>query len=157
MSADLVPFGVVACKCGRGAHPTNPDICAAGHTLKGKPGPALNTGQRSAIAQAATEAVRSEISAAVLRDAGYTEQDAPEALRRVADGLAQSVLVRDSAFARVAEAGGPLTSSDRARRAFDVWLRTAQAVERMARTIGLRRVPKSADVAPLDWMKGKDA
>ena len=75
-------------------------------------------------------------------NAGHTDIDAPEALRRVADGLGQSVLIRDSAFARVAEAGGPLTSSDRARRAFDVWFKATTAVERHARTIGLKRIPR---------------
>jgi hypothetical protein len=121
--------------------------------LKGYPSPALNTAERSATFLAATEALRREISSALLRDAGHTERDAPEALKRVAEGLAQSVLIRDSAFARIAEAGGPLTSADRGRRAFVVWEKSAIAVERMART-GLKRVPRET-VDPLAYVEGR--
>jgi hypothetical protein len=150
----LAPFGAVGCKRGCPPHEARPDICARGHRLPGHAGPALVTGERSEHVQASLESTRREISLAVLRDAGHSDDDAPEALRRVAVGFAQAVLMRDSAFVRVVEAGGPMTSSDRARRAFDVWLKSALVVERHARTIGLRRVPKPT-VSPLDYLAGR--
>ena len=49
-------------------------------------------------------------------------RDAPEALRLAASSIAQAVIVQQSAFARLVESGGPLTSKGRSRRAFTVWL-----------------------------------
>ncbi len=77
-----------------------------------------------------------------MRDAGHSELDAPKALAAVADGLAQAVLMRDSAFHRLQEAQGPITYQDRARRAFDVWDRAQGSVVAHARLLGLRRIPK---------------
>jgi hypothetical protein len=143
-----------ACKRGCPAHATRPDICARGHRLIGYSGPALATNEHSELFRKATEAARHEIAGAVLRDQGHDEESAPEVLRHAAAGFAQSVLLRDSAFARVAEAGGPMTSGDRTRRAFEVWVKAATAAERLARVIGLQRVPKPA-ASPIDYINGK--
>ena len=61
-----------------------------------------------------------------------------------ADGLAQAMLVRDSAYLRMVEAGGPLTSSGRTRRAFLVWTAALDRTEKHLRLIGLRREPRPA-------------
>src|SRR5690606_11100173 len=61
---------------------------------------ALVAGQFSAAFWAAAEARRGELRAAMLRDRGHTEDDAPEALRAAVDGAVQALLVRDSAFLR---------------------------------------------------------
>jgi hypothetical protein len=82
---------------------------------------------------------------AIVEDAGHTADDAPRALLVAADGLAQAVLVRDSAFARVVQQGGPLTSTGRTRRAFQVWTAALDRVERHLRLVGLSRVPAPAE------------
>jgi hypothetical protein len=148
MTAD--PIGAVGpapdavCKCGRGPHATRADMCAGGHPLVGTPGPALLTGERSVVRwKAQSDAVRT-IADAVVQDAGHAPPDAPQTLQAAASGLAQALLIRDSAFERISEAGGPLTSAGRGRRAFVVWLAASQRVSELVRLLGVRRVPKPA-------------
>src|ERR1700676_1395472 len=83
---------------------------------------ALVTGAHSAAFWRAQEEARREIVRAVVEDAGHAPDDAPRALRLAADGIAQAVLLRDAAFQRVVESGGPMTSAGRVRRAYQVWL-----------------------------------
>jgi hypothetical protein len=104
---------------------------------------ALIVGDRSAAFWNDVDALKRDIARQLVSDAGFTDDDAPEALRRVADGLAQAVLVRDSAFQRLVESGGPLTSSGRARRAFAVWVAACDRVERHAKVLGLQRRSRS--------------
>lgn len=75
----------------------------------------------------------------MLADAGHTPQTATATLRMAAESLSQAVLVRDSAFERLAESGGPLSASGRARRAFTAWLQATDRVERHLRLLGLER------------------
>jgi hypothetical protein len=105
---------------------------------------ALVTGERSSQFWHAAEATRRETRDAVVADAGHTPEDAPRALVVVADGLAQAALLRDSAYLRVIESGGPLTSGGRTRRAFVVWTQAADRCERYARLVGVHRVPRPA-------------
>jgi hypothetical protein len=134
---DASPLGAIGPTSDRGA---------GGRFIAGNRA-ALVTGERSTQFWRAAEAARRESRDAIIRDAGHTSQDAPEALRVTAEGLAQAVLLRDSAFARVIESGGPLTSSGRTRRAFAVWTAAADRVERYARLVGVRRVPQQVNVA----------
>lgn len=68
---------------------------------------ALVVGARSASFWREHERARREISRAVVTDRGYTDSDAPQALTLAADGIAQAALIRDSAYLRIVEAGGP--------------------------------------------------
>ncbi|HEX2253147.1 MAG TPA: hypothetical protein VHQ65_07765 [Thermoanaerobaculia bacterium] len=131
----------VRCRCGAVRHAENPDRCASGHALPGN-GLAVVAGHRSVEFWQAHEAERRELQRLVVEDAGHTLHDAPRALLVAADGLAQAVLIRDSAFARVVDSGGPLTSSGRTRRAFTVWSSAVDRVERHLRLLGLKREPK---------------
>jgi len=99
-------------------------------------------GHRSAEFWSEHEAQRRSLQRAIVTDAGHTLEDAPKTLQIAADGLSQAVLVRDSAYARMVESGGPLTSKGRTRRAFSVWCAALDRVERHVRVLGLRRVPK---------------
>ena len=143
------PFGAVgsetatACRCGAGPHPEIGGRCAAGHMDQGN-GLALVVGQHSAAFWREHIVARRELREAVIADAGHTEADAPRALAIAAESIAQATLVRDSAYLRLAEAGGPLTSSGRVRRAFAVWCQAVDRLERHLRLVGLRRVPKPA-------------
>ena len=102
------------------------------------------TGERSRRFWQVADAVRRDIRRAVIADAGHMETDAPRALSIVADGLAQATIVRDSAFERLLELGGPQTTKDRARRSFSVWLAAGDRVEKYARLVSVHRVAKPA-------------
>lgn len=101
----------------------------------------------SAAFWAAQDGARREIITSVLEDAGHRVDDAPRALRLAAEGIAQATLLRDSAYARVVEAGGPLTSNGRTRRAFNVWLETLDRLERHLRLVGLKRASRRTNIA----------
>lgn len=139
------------CRCGRGRHPYDPERCAGGHPWRGTPGPALVVGSHSRAFWVAQAQARQAIEDGVFQDAGYTRDDAPEALRLAASSIAQAAIVQQSAFARLVESAGPLTSSGRVRRAFVVWLQASDRVERFARLVGLRRVPRPVD--PLEAVR----
>jgi hypothetical protein len=100
---------------------------------------ALVVGASSSAFWAAHAAARREIWRDVIADFGYTETDAPRALQLAADGLAQASLLRESAFAKLVESGGPMTSAGRTRRAFVVWQVAADRVEHYLRLVGLQR------------------
>lgn len=133
-----------ACKCGAPAHATRDGLCARGHALKGNTR-ALVVGDRSLQFWQAAEATRREIVEGALADAGASLEDATKALRICADGLAQATLVRDAAFARVMESGGPLSSDGRTGRCLVAWLQASDRVEKYLRLLGLRRVPKPTE------------
>ena len=145
-----------ACKCGAGRHPLDPGICAAGHALLGNMKRA-DSGQWMARYWTAAEGARAEIVTRVMRDKGFTPDDVPAALQYAADGLAQSVLVRDSAFARMARMGGPLTSDTRTRRVAAAWAQAADRVIAHLRLLGLERREKLID--PMEraqaWRDGR--
>lgn len=128
------PIGAVGLTTGRDA---------AGRFAAGNSA-ALVTGASSPAFWANVDGARREIAAAVVSDAGFAEIDAPRALQLAADGLAQAALMRDAAFARVVEAGGPMTTAGRTRRAFVVWQAATDRLERHLRLVGLRRVPRAA-------------
>jgi hypothetical protein len=111
---------------------------------------ALVVGVHSAEFWQAHQTALDDITREVMADAGFSPDDAPAALRVACDGLAQAVCVRDSAYQRLIEAGGPQTSSGRARRAYGIWLSASDRVEKHLRITGLRRVPRPAPT-PLEY------
>ncbi len=133
----------MVCRCGVGPHPEFGERCAAGHVLKGN-ALALVVGARSAAFWAEHNRDRRELVAAVVEDAGATLGTASRALLLAADSLAQATLIRDSAYLRMVESGGPLTSSGRSRGAFTVWAAALDRVERHLRLVGLKRQLKPA-------------
>ena len=146
------PIGAVGvlsapvCRCGAAAHPELEGRCAAGHVVRGN-GLALVVGATSAAFWREHEQARREIASAVMADAGYTSEDAPRTLAIAAESIAQAVLIRDSAYLRLAEAGGPLASSGRVRRAFVAWGAAVDRLEHHLRLVGLRRVARPLSLA----------
>ncbi len=128
------PFGVVG---------PSTDRDAGGRFVSGNKAALVVGGRSAAFWNAHQQALR-DIRQAVIADAGFTEQDAPCALVLAAEGIAQSALLRDSAFERLVESNGPMTSSGRTRRSFVVWQATVDRLERHLRLVGLRRAPKPA-------------
>ncbi len=104
---------------------------------------ALVVGERSAAFWAAQESTRRDIVEAVLQDSGHTADDAPRALCIAAEGIAQAAIVRDSAFDRMVESGGPLTSKGRGRRCLTAWLAASDRLLRHLQAVGFKRVPRA--------------
>jgi hypothetical protein len=107
---------------------------------------ALVVGARSSAFWAGVNDVRVSMRDAILRDAGCTD-DATQVLSTLADGLVQASLVRDAAFQRLVESGGPTTTHGRTRRAFQVWLSSLDRCERLARLIGINRKARPVEDA----------
>jgi hypothetical protein len=103
---------------------------------------ALVAGADSTRFWAQAEAAQREIEAGLLQDAGHGADDAPRALRLAVAGIAQAALVRDSAYQRLVESGGPLTSRGRGRRAFVIWLQASERLHRGLQLVGLERRTK---------------
>ena len=130
------------CRCGALTHADKDDRCSLGHVLPGNMTAAV-VGHRSVQFWAEHAQARRELQEAVIRDSGHDPDDSPpRALELAADGLAQAALIRDSAYERMVEEGGPLTSTGRTRRAFDVWVKSMDRLERHLRMVGLRRKTK---------------
>ena len=148
-SQAIAPIGDVrsetatACKCGAGVHEANADRCARGHALKANT-LALTSGARSTQFWQAAEAERQRLRRELLANKGLRELDAPAALVAVADGAAQAVLLRDGAFQRLIDSGGPMTSADRARRVFAVWATCCERAQRALQAFGLERQARPA-------------
>jgi hypothetical protein len=106
---------------------------------------ALVHGARSAAFWNAVSSAQAAARAAILSDLGHDLDDAPHALIKAVDGLVQAVLIRDAAFTRIAEMGGPTTLRGRHRAAFRVWAEAADRAERHMRLIGIRRVPRQVE------------
>jgi hypothetical protein len=130
------------CKCGAGPHPSDSQRCARGHALSANTLPVV-TGSRSLAFWRAAEALRSEIRETAIEDARLTSQTASKALQLTADGLAQVALIRDSAYLRILEEGGPFSSAGRVRRAHAVWESALAGVERHVKLLGLDRRQKA--------------
>jgi hypothetical protein len=115
---------------------------------------ALVAGEHCAAFWAAQDDARREIVDTIVRDAGHVTADAPEALRLAAESVAQSTLLRDSAYRRLVESGGPMTANGRTRRAFTVWLAAIDRLEKHLRLVGLQRVGRPAPSLQ-DYLDGK--
>ena len=147
-SSSAVPSGANGreadgCRCGAAVN-VDTGRCARGHVQRGN-GLATVSGSRSVAFWREHAAAAAELVGAVVSDAGHITDTAPRALLEAASGLAQAVLVRDSAFTRMVEEGGALTSAGRGRRCLQVWLAAQSAVERHLRLLGLKREPKPVD------------
>lgn len=116
---------------------------------------AVVVGEHSPRFWTAKDAAIHEIVDRVIADKGHTRENAATALLIGSESLAQAVMVQRSAFERMAECGGPLASSGRARRVFTVWLAAVDRVEKHLRLIGLSRVPAPVET-PLQWMERHD-
>lgn len=140
----MTTSGPEVCRCGHPRHPNDPNRCEKGHPWRGGAGPALLVGKYSPLFWREHAATYATVTDAVIRDAGFTPEEAPEALRLAAVSIAQSAIVRDAAYTRMAEGGGPLSPSNMPRRAFRVWLEAVRALEAHLRLVGLKRTPKTA-------------
>jgi hypothetical protein len=98
---------------------------------------ALVTGERSRAFWMAAEGQRRETRQALLQQRGHTEADAPPALVLLCDGAAQACLVRDGAFNRLVESGGPTTTRGRHRAIVKTWESASDRAMKHLQAIGL--------------------
>jgi hypothetical protein len=140
---DLPAPSIPSCRCGAGPSAAHKDRCANGHVLKGNTA-AILVGAESVTFWRAEQAARDEITQDILADRGTTPSEAPRAMVLVADTIAQAKILRDSAYKRIVETGGPLASDGRARRAFEVWCAAADRLEKHLRLVGLERKARPA-------------
>jgi hypothetical protein len=105
---------------------------------------AVTHGARSAAFWRAAQAQVDAIAGSIIRDAGHSDDDAPEALRLAAFATARAALTESGTWLRMVETGGPGTSSERTRATFTRWSAAAGNTRDWLRLIGLRRVPKPA-------------
>jgi len=123
--------GTINCPKGCGFLPANPAGRVVGH--------------RGAQFWAEHERLYRDTCEEIAADLGHDSyQDAPAAARAGISGLAQAVIIRDSAYRRVLEDGGPLSAKGRTRRAATVQERYDRRAESWARLLGLKRVPAPA-------------
>ena len=129
------------CTIGAETAPTSADAGRDPRTGKFARGnrAAVVTGSRSVQFWQAAEAALEEMTVAILADRGCAYADAPVALRLAARGAAQAVLIREAAFARMTESGGPLSGSDRERGAHKIWAAASDRVLRHTQAIGYER------------------
>ncbi len=126
----------------------------AGRFVRGNQAATI-TGARSIAFWREAEAAKYELAAAVCRDLGHAGlEDAPVTVRQTALGLAQAAIVRDSAWQRLIENGGPLTGKDRERGAHRIWAGNADRVLRHTSTLGLERKLPPA-LSPTEYWKSK--
>ena len=146
------------CRCGQSQHPEDPQRCRGGHLLPGNQA-ALVTGERSRAFWREHAKARRELREAIITDAGHDPEDSPpRALELAADSVAQAALVQGAAYQRMLEAGGPLTSAGRTRRAFAVWVQATDRLERHLRLVGLKSAPKpTPSLAEYLERRGSDA
>lgn len=130
-----------ACRCGAAPHSDDANRCEKGHMIAGNQA-ALVVGHRSRRFWLQHAEAQREIRDAIITDAGHEPGDAPRALELAADGAAQAALIRDAAFVRMVEQGGPLTTKQKTRAAFNVWCAALDRAERHLRLVGLRREPR---------------
>ena len=131
------------CRCGAGPSTKHADRCTAGHMITGNQA-ALIVGHRSRLFWQQHAEAQREIRDAIIADAGHEPGDAPRALELAATGAAQAALIRDAAFDRMVQQGGPLTVKGKTRHAFTIWCAALDRAERHLRLVGLRREPRPA-------------
>lgn len=132
------------CSCGAGPHEELEDRCAGGHLIRGNMA-AATAGHRSVRFWEAHEEDHRERVRAVLVARGEDPQDPDPGMLAAAQGFAQAVIVRDSAYLRMAQEGGPLSSSGKVRRVFVVWKEASDKVLYHLAKLGLQRRAREVD------------
>lgn len=144
------------CKCGAPAHAELPDRCAAGHVTKGNTA-AMVTGERSSSFWLEHDRHYRELLDELAADIGHDSyEDAPAAARGAFDGLAQALILRDSAYRRTVENGGPVMPSGRPRRVAKFQQEMDRRAEAWCRQLGLKRIPK-AGPSLAEYMEKREA
>lgn len=96
--------------------------------------------------------LRQAMRARGLADRGETEADVTMVTSELLDQFTETRLLAKAYYTFLQDAGGPISAKGRQRRAVDGYLRAAAAVERLARTLGLRRQARDVTLTPQAWL-----
>ena len=92
-------------------------------------------------------AAKRELAERVLTDLGADDGAAAETLLGVADGYAETRILRHALFLRLVELGGPVTTKGKARALFSSYLSALDRETRLAQVLGLERKAKAITLA----------
>lgn len=144
-SGDVGPEtdGVTECRnCGHEGSPQGRDHCESCGAFLPANTAGLVVGHRGYRFWQQHDQLYRGLQEEVARDLGHDGlDDAPAAARSAIAGLVQALIIRDSAYRRVVEDGGPLTSKGRTRRAAKVQESYDRRVEAWVRRLGIDREP----------------
>ena len=113
----------------------------------------LGTLEHSMQLWAALEPLKQEMTRRVRRQLAVDTDDAAETLLGVIDGYVEARLLRSSAFVRLSQLGGFMTSKGKARALLGTWASAFDREMRAAERLGLE--PRSKDVtkSPRAWLE----
>lgn len=115
----------------------------------------FKTFEHSAAFWSAVEPIKAEIVTRTRHQLAADDDDAPETLINLIDGYAEAVLLRKSAFARMCQQGGPVTSKGKTRGLLQAWGTFFDRELRAAERLGLRRRARRTQ-SPAEWLDSLD-
>ena len=115
----------------------------------------LGTLEHSSQLWRALEPLKQEIIGRVRTQLAADTDDAPETLLGVIDAYAEARLLRSSAFVRLSQLGGFMTSKGKARALLSTWGAAFDREMRAAERLGLVRRARRAQ-SPIEWLQSLD-
>jgi hypothetical protein len=115
----------------------------------------LTTLEHSSQLWRALEPLKQEIIGRVRTQLAADTDDAPETLLGVIDAYAEARLLRSSAFVRLSQSGGFMTSKGAARALLGTWGAAFDREMRAAERLGLVRRARRAQT-PIEWLQSLD-
>jgi hypothetical protein len=112
----------------------------------------LRTLEHSGQLRAALAPLKQELVERVRVQLGADTDDAPETLLGVIDAYAEARLLRSSAFVRLSQLGGFMTSKGKARALLSTWGAAFDREMRAAERLGLVRRARRAQT-PIEWLR----
>jgi hypothetical protein len=112
----------------------------------------LSTLEYSAQLRAALEPLKRDMVERVRVQLAADTDDAPETLLGLIDGYVEARLLRSSAFVRLAQLGGFMTSKGKARALLSTWGAAFDRELRAADKLGLQRRARRTQT-PIEWLE----
>jgi hypothetical protein len=106
--------------------------------------------------RAALEPLKRDMVLSVRRQLAADSDNAPETLLGVIDAYCEARLLRSSAFVRLSQLGGFMTSKGKARALLGTWASAFDREMRAAERLGLERRSKSISKSPRAWLEALD-
>jgi len=116
----------------------------------------LQTLEHSAQLRAALEPLKRDMVLSVRRQLAADTDTAPETLLGVIDAYVEARLLRSSAFVRLSQLGGFMTSKGKARALLGTWASAFDRELRAAERLGLEHRAKRVSNSPRAWLESLD-
>lgn len=111
----------------------------------------VKTWRDSTMLKADLAPLKADLVARVYVDLGLTADEVPEVMRTCIDMWAEATILRQVAFTRLSQQGGPITNKGRTRALLATWQTAFDRELRVAERIGLERRAKPAQSLH-DWL-----